>query len=113
MGVEASFSYGVTMDWITSLVNWLFGYKDQSKLIAQIQASTVKLCGFLPYAGTVAQLLSANPAVAVANTIATKICQAVSSSRSTATLLGDAKPLPEVDGVIIEGEFVDPKKEGK
>lgn len=97
------------MDWLTSMFRWLFGYKDQSKLVAQVQSTTVKLCGFLPYADTVLRLLAVNPAVATALTISTKICQAVTAAQTQAVGLMSAPPV--VDGVEIEGVFID--REGK
>lgn len=94
------------MNWITVFVNWLFGYKDNSKLIAQIQSATVKACGFLPYVETVAKLLSANPGVATATIIANKICGALNKP----AVLGIMGQVPMVDGVMIEGEFVTQKE---
>lgn len=94
------------MSWLTALVSWLFGYKDQSKTIAQIQAATVKLCGFLPYAQTVAALLSANPAVATASAVATKICEAVNAPKVSGLISAP----PMIGDVVIEGEFIKPKE---
>lgn len=93
------------MGWLSGFFTWLFGYKDQSKLIAQIQATTVKLCGFLPYAETVAKLLSANPAVAGASIVATEICKAVKPKT-----LGVIGTKPMIGDVEIEGEFITEKK---
>jgi len=90
------------MGWLTSLLTWFFGRSDNSKTIAQIQATTVKLCGFLPYAETVAKLLSANPAVAAATVVAAQICKAVNAPKP----MGLVSSPPMIGDVVIEGEFI-------
>jgi hypothetical protein len=90
------------MGWLSGFINWLFGYSDRSKTIAQIQAATVKMCGFLPYAETIAKLLSANPAVTAAAVVATQICKAVNAPKPMALM--DVPPM--IGDVVIEGEFV-------
>jgi hypothetical protein len=101
------------MSWLTSLFNWFFssGAVD-SATITKVQAATVKLCGFLPAAQTVAQLIApGNPGVAVASVLAQKICGAVNAPTKMwlGVMNGEAQR-PMVDGVVIEGEFIKPKE---
>jgi hypothetical protein len=96
------------MSWLTSLFSWLFGSSDTTNTdaVAKIQAATVKLCGYLPYAETVAKLLSANPAVTAAAVVAERICGVVNPQMR---LMGGE---PTLDGVVIQGEFINVKKKG-
>jgi hypothetical protein len=101
------------MSWLTSLFNWFFssGAVDPS-VITKVQAATVKLCGFLPAATTVAQLVApGNPGVAAASVIAQKICGAVNAPTKMWLGAMNGEPQkPMVDGVVIEGEFINPKE---
>lgn len=100
------------MDWFAGLLNWLWGLfgNSESKLVKAIREKTVELCGFLPTVETVVALVAVNnPAVTTAIVIAKKICMAVSAQKQT--LIGGSHPVI-VDGVVIEGEFINPK-EGK
>lgn len=94
------------MDWFTGLFDWfwgLLGYS-QNKTVKAVRDKTVELCGFLPTVETVLALLAvSHPGVATAVVVARKICGAVTKSKMT-LLAGNAPII--VDGVVIEGEFV-------
>ena len=89
------------------------GYVTSGKLdeqVAEVQAATAKLCKFIPTAASVGAILSANnPAVIGVAATATAICNAVTSAHAQ-SLTGDEKPCPEVNGVCVEGEFIDKDK---
>jgi hypothetical protein len=98
------------------LLKWLWSYfggppAAAPDLIVKVQAETVKLCGFLPAATTVGTIISAMTgqglAVATALNVATTICRAVTSLKVQG-LVGEIKPVVDVNGVVIEveGEFV-------
>lgn len=102
-------------------MNWLFGWLARllggtdSRLVVKIQAATVKACGFLPMAETVAALVAAgNPAVTTATLIAKKICVAVTAPRPAilglSSMSGEVANPIIVDGVVIEGEFINKEK---
>jgi hypothetical protein len=101
------------MNWLTSLFNWFFTSGAVSPAtILKVQAATVKACGFLPAAETVAQLVApGNPGVAVASVLAQRICGAVGAPKQMwAGVMSNPNPVPMVDGVVIEGEFINPKE---
>jgi len=89
--------------------------------VEQVRAYTVQICRFLPTVASVTAIINAaNPNAAGAMHIATAICAAVSQESSiiwTPSIMPvqDApKDCPKVNGVCVEGEFVDPdKKEEK
>lgn len=71
-------------------------------LVAQIRQETAKICGFLPLATTVAEILAAgNPALLAASSVASAICQAVTSPGAAR-----GSRLPTVNGVAIRGQFL-------
>lgn len=81
--------------------------------ITAAQAQTVKACGFLPAASTVASIFGAMTGqAAVAATavgVATTICKAVKSAKVYAFDDGSPKPMiADVGGqaIVIEGEYV-------
>lgn len=82
--------------------------------IDEIRAKAVEICGFAPTLTTVSQIL-ANPGLSGAAEIASAICNAVTASKPQG-LYGDMYPketnCPQVNGVCIEGDFVE-KKDGK
>lgn len=104
------------MNWITGLFSWvmsLFGVPNaDTEEVVKIQATAVRLCGFLPTVDTVLALMAANPLVATGTVIARKICTAVTARKPSMMLAGMAGGSPPiiVDGVVIEGEFVNPKE---
>lgn len=79
-------------------------------LIKTVQDATVKACGFLPVASTVAAIIDTlagtGGAATMAAAAAKGICTAVKPS--THALV---QTEPTFNGVKIEGEFVDPDKE--
>lgn len=87
-------------------------------LITKVQEATVKACGFMPVASTVAAILDATGvtggAGVMASTAAAAICTAV--TKPAVHALGDfdgAKKegaVAEYDGVAIRGYFVDKDK---
>ena len=108
------------MSWLSGIMSWiasLFGSDNKlGRSVVQIQASTVKACGFLPMAETVGALIAVNspasaPGIATVALIANKICAAVTKVRPIRLVqagMSSATPgLPTVDGVVIEGEFVE------
>jgi hypothetical protein len=88
------------MDW---LINWLWEWfeSSESKTIKAVREITVQMCDFLPTVETAAAL--------VAVTIAKKICSAVTAAKP-AMLMGTEGPPIIVDGVVIDGQFVNKEK---
>jgi len=75
--------------------------------VAEVQAQATKICAYLPTATSVAAMISAaNPAVIGVSAIAQAICSAV--TKQTQSLLTSERPT--VNGVQVDGEFIDPKK---
>lgn len=97
------------MGWFSRFWQWLRGV-DAAKLAAEVtkvQTLTASACRFVPTAASVASILTAgNPAVVGAGAVATAICQAVTGSRPLG-LVGGGIPQPEVNGIVVEGEFLD------
>jgi hypothetical protein len=94
------------MNWLDSLIDWVWGWfsSSDSPMVNKVREGTVMLCGFLPTVETVVALIAVqNPAIMTAMGIARKICAAVSPTKGT--MKTNLKP-PMVDGVKIEGEFV-------
>jgi hypothetical protein len=77
-------------------------------VVAKVQAIAVKVCGFLPTASTVINIVSAgSPIAATAESIAQSICAAVSAvPKLGARLSGAAPPVIMVNGVQVHGRFV-------
>jgi hypothetical protein len=103
------------MSWLDGVINWLAGWfaSSENETVKAVRDATVILCGFLPTVETVAALIAVNnPAMAAtaapAVLIAKKICTAVKAPRMQSLLGGDAQII--VDGIVIEGEFVNPKE---
>lgn len=108
------------MSWFTGLFSWLtnlFSKSDNSQLIVKIQAATVKACGFLPMAESVASLIAANPTVLAIEAIANSICSVVKFTKPQTTMImvdsgilgSPTVPGPDVwivNGVLVHGEFV-------
>lgn len=94
------------MSWWKTLLSWVgWGSTELDGQVSKVQVLTVKLCKFLPTASSVAAILTANnPAVVGVSAVATAICGAV--TRRSHSLLGDAAPKPEVNGIVVEGEYV-------
>lgn len=85
---------------------------------AQVQKYTVEICSFLPTQETVVSIIKASPASTTIYNIALAICSAVTANPTgvqPALFIADEKPAncPEVNGVCIKGEFVEPKNESK
>ena len=82
--------------------------------IAAVQAASAKICKFLPTAASVAAILTAgNPAVTGVAATAAAICAAVTVSNPVTLFgMGETKPkeCPKVNGVCVEGEFIDKDK---
>lgn len=80
--------------------------------IAKVQEYAQQICNFLPHAKSVAAMLTAdNPVVTGAFAVATAICNAVTGKPMG--LYSDRyteETCPKVNGICIEGEFVDPEK---
>ena len=71
--------------------------------VAEIQSITVTVCGFLPTASTVANILAnGNPIVATATAVANAICAAVVPTKSARL----RAIVPTVNGVVVHGRFV-------
>jgi hypothetical protein len=101
------------MDW---LINWLWEWfeSSESKLVRTVREVTVQMCGFLPTVETAAALVAVSapasaPVITTAVTIAKKICSAVTAAKP-AMLLGTERPPIIVDGVVIDGQFVNKEK---
>jgi hypothetical protein len=109
------------MSWLSSALNWMLGLfypqstgGDPTK-VAQIQATAVKVCGFLPMAETVtAILVQGNPAVLTVSAVASSICKVVTRVPTPIATMGlmsasDVEDPPvygEVNGVPVQGVFV-------
>lgn len=86
------------------------GGGSMSEQVSAIQAGAIKLCGYAPTAASVLAVLTAgNPAVTGVTAIVTAICGAVSNP-PLGLKSDDGKPCPQVNGVCIEGEFIEPKE---
>jgi hypothetical protein len=94
------------MSWLSSTLSWVLGLfypqstGDPTK-VAQIQATAVKVCGFLPMAETVTAILAS----------ICKVVTKVPTPIATMGLMssGDAESPPvygEVNGVPVQGVFV-------
>jgi hypothetical protein len=110
------------MSWFSSITSWISNLFFPSlpdggdpEKVAKIQAAAVKICGFLPMAETVAQILgTANPAVFTVSSVANSICKAVTKTPMptpiAASLMSGAKEAPQtygtVNGVPVQGVFV-------
>lgn len=92
------------MNWFSrSWWSW-FGGGSLLKQVWEIQKLTTRSCGFLPtVTSALAMLTSGNATVLGISSIAKEICRAV--SRNAVTLHGEG-PKPEINEVIIEGEFI-------
>lgn len=109
------------MSWLTSAISWVVGlFAPQPDVgdpvkIAQIQATAVKICGFLPMAETVTGILAqGNPALITVSAVATSICRVVTKVPTPITTMGlaslsDVENPPvygEVNGVPVQGVFI-------
>jgi hypothetical protein len=101
------------MAWLTGFLGWvgsLFGVTSASTdEVVKIQAAAVRLCGFLPTMETVLALMAAVvpvPGMSVGAVVAKKICFAVNNAKKISSLVGDEQLKPMIDGVVIEGEFI-------
>jgi len=86
-----------------------FGGEDDGSVndtIENVREQTVKVCNYLPTVGSVAAILTAgNPAVVGVHAIATAICGAVTSVPQ-GLVSSDVKIVPMVNGVPVDGQFV-------
>jgi len=88
------------MSWLTNIWDWITGKSSKVEAIRQVTAA---MCGFLPTAETVLNILALNnPALLLAEQIGAAICRAVTPSKT----LGLVSELPQVGGVPVEGEWV-------
>jgi hypothetical protein len=75
---------------------------DLSTIIAQVQNSTVSLCGYVPTVETIVAIVGANdPTLVTGLQIADAICAAV-KPKATPDVSSGAK----VAGVVVKGHFV-------
>jgi hypothetical protein len=73
--------------------------------VEEVRKAAVAVCGFLPYADTVAAIIATgNPIVLTVSSLANAICAAVTAIPPAQVRRG-ASP-PTVAGVIIHGKFV-------
>lgn len=78
--------------------------------VKAVQAATTKACSYLPTVASVSAMLTANnPTVIGVSAIAGAICNAVTKPPNVLGL--KAEECPEVNGVCVEGDFVDPDDE--
>ncbi len=84
--------------------------------IQEVQGAAVAACAFLPTAASVANLLSAAPAVATAESIAAIICAAIAPAKPGAARNSGSGPLsvtvtaPNGRRVVVTGSFVAGKR---
>lgn len=89
--------------WLDKFITWLTGPSFDED-VESVRLLTVRLCGFLPTASTVTNIIAVgSPALLTATAIASAICVAVSSRKSS---MGLAELPVTVGGVVIEGDFV-------
>lgn len=75
--------------------------------ITQIQQITVALCGFLPTAAVIADIITmGNPLVATGNAIADAICKAVLPAKMARAAGRKRANVPMVGDVVIHGRFI-------
>ena len=75
--------------------------------IGQVQTFVTRLCGYLPTASTVANIIASGaPGLSTAETIAAAICVAVSTPTAQMGPMSRAQRVPTVAGVPIYGKFV-------
>lgn len=93
---------------IASGALWLSGCATTSTgpniddIIAKVRSEAAKVCGFVPLAATVAEILAVgNPALAAAGPIAAAICRAVTSPGAAR-----GARVPTVNGVPVRGQFI-------
>lgn len=105
------------MSWVTGLVSWFMGLfgvvTTDTDEVVKIQAAAVRLCGFLPTVETVVALIGAVapvPGASMGTVVAKRICEAVTKSKAAMKVLGSEPLKPIIDGVVIEGEWVNPKE---
>jgi hypothetical protein len=85
---------------------WMAGV-DLHANIETIRNTTAEICGFLPTVQTVVNILSlGNPALSAVGAVATAICKALTQAKAAQGITGGDKPVPEVEGVVIEGEWL-------
>jgi hypothetical protein len=66
----------------------------------EVQEATSLVCNFVPKVGVISEILGLrNPELTAASAIATAVCGAITTSAG-------AEALPNVQGVLIEGYFV-------
>jgi len=83
-----------------------------SEKVKAIQDKAVQLCAYLPQATAVTAMLSAaNPAVTSVGAVANAICTAITNWSSKRTEGTFTTECPRVNGVCVEGTFVDTIKE--
>jgi hypothetical protein len=96
-------------DMILGVVPWFLSMFGHDPRVKKVQELVVASCNFLPTAASVAAMLSAsNPIVTGVVAIATAICQAVTAGRAQA-LVGTVPTWGSVNGIAIEGDFVEGK----
>ena len=98
------------MSWLSSLWGWLSSWFTSDARVKEVRKETVAACRFLPTVTTVTNLLALNsPGLLTAQAIAVAICTALNNQQTSALLsMGEeGVPKPVVQGVVIEGEFVD------
>ncbi len=79
-----------------------------NSIVTQVQAIAVQVCGFLPTASTVINIVSGSNAIAAtAESVAQSICAAVSAvPKLGGRLRGTARAPIMVNGVVIHGRWV-------
>jgi len=97
-------AYAAWSDWFPS--GWFSVDKTAKivELIDNVQRRTMKVCGFLPFATSIA---AASIDMAVYVVFVDKLCDLVIASGDKHGTKGGKKSI-EVDGVVIEGQFVEP-----
>jgi len=79
---------------------------DPASVVEKIQQTAVAVCGFLPFAKTVADILAAgNPLVSSVDSVATAICNAVVADRSARARGLRRGRGAMVNGVVIHGRW--------
>jgi hypothetical protein len=84
---------------------------DISKIIAQVQSITSQICKFVPTAGTIAAIVTANnPGVTTAVAIAEAICNSLAPAPAAAkfggVINGWMVAPRTVNGVVIHGHYI-------
>ena len=74
--------------------------------VSDFQSAVVTACGFLPAATTIANIITANPAVSTGAQIADIVCKAVTTKSARKGVYAPKSVIVNGKVILINGEFV-------